>query len=281
MLEGADGIAPAQRPVLRDRVGFPSQLLVEIQRLHPGLGVKDGGHFAVLIRFDVAAGFKQEVGPVPARFIAFAHRSDPRNALLRIGDAFGYVVHVIPSPVERWSSDPFIVQQLLVDYGRSDVTVLGDPVHLAVNDKLVLQHRVNFVLVLPVVPQLRDVGNPAAFDQELGFRCPSIVEGWRFVGRHLHADFVDAILPVVLHDRYVRVLGLKASDFIVLLLAECRFVRQRIVDFDRNFALRDVIGFSRSRFGIASPVVARGRHIPAAIPAVILGFLVVSSTAGR
>ncbi|MMZ60993.1 hypothetical protein D1872_231190 [compost metagenome] len=220
---------------------------------------------------DVSAGFKQEVRPVPARFIPFSHRRDAGDALFRISRALGHIVHIIPGPVERRHRHALVIQQLLVDHRRSHVSVLRDAVYLAVHHELILQHGIHFVLVLPIVPQVRDIGHPSPFHEQLSFRRPGIVKRRRFVGGHLRSDFVHVVIPIVLHDRHVRIFRLEAGDFIIFLLAQRRFIRQRIMDLQRDLALRDVSRFA-SRPGVPAAVAARiPRGAFRALPAILGG----------
>ncbi|MNC38792.1 hypothetical protein D3C75_874170 [compost metagenome] len=118
---------------------------------------------------------------------------------------------------------------------------MGDAIHLAVDNELVLQHSIDLILVLVFIPQIGNVRNPAFFDEELRFCGIRVEEGRCFIGSHFHADFTNVVLPVVFDDLYIRVFRLEPLDFVILLSPHFRQVRCRIMDLNGDLTLSDVI----------------------------------------
>ncbi|MNB99928.1 hypothetical protein D3C75_472360 [compost metagenome] len=164
LLECAYSITPAQCPVLRNRVCFPSKFLVEIQRFNPSLRIKSSYNLTAFNLLNFTASFEQEVGPVPACFIPFTHWSNTGNPFFGISYAFRGIQHIIPSPIHRWNSNAFFIQHFFVDHCGCYITLLSYAEYFSVNDKLVLENRVNLILKFVFIPQIRNVSYPAFFN---------------------------------------------------------------------------------------------------------------------
>ncbi|MNC28468.1 hypothetical protein D3C75_766730 [compost metagenome] len=152
LLECPYSIPPAKCPVLWNGISFPSQLFIEIQRFYTRFGIEGSNDFAALHFLNLSAGLEQEVGPVPAGFIAFTHWSDTGDAFFGISYPFGGVQHILPGPVHGRNGHAFIIQHLLINHCRGYITFLGYTVDFPVNNELVLQHRIDLILVLIFVP---------------------------------------------------------------------------------------------------------------------------------